>query len=136
LITANAEQVKTLVIKKDGEEFSLTHEGAEWVLDGDPAAKTDSGRVNMLLSRALQLQAERVVTDTPGDLRPYGLAPPSTELTVSDLHGKMLGRLIVGRVENNLAFAQGSALSGVFLIRPDILKDIPKRSDLVKAAAP
>jgi hypothetical protein len=135
-MASSSEQVKTLVIKKDGEEFSLTHEGAEWVIDGDPAAQADSGRVNMFLTRALQLQAERVVTDTPGDLKPYGLAPPATELTVMDLHGKMLGRLTVGRVENNLAFAQGSALPGVFLIRPDILKDIPKRSDITRPVAP
>ncbi len=72
LLASNAEQVKTLVIKKEGEEYSLTHEGAEWLIDGDPRAKADAGKVNMLLSRAFQLQAERIVTDKPGDLKDMG----------------------------------------------------------------
>ena len=135
LIGSSAEQVKTLVIKKDGDEFSLTHEGSEWLIDGNPGAKADAARVNVLLNRAFQLQAERIVTDKPGDLRAYGLAPAAAEFTASDAQGKVLGRLFVGRVENNLAFAQGSALAGVFQIRPDILKDIPTRADIAKPAA-
>jgi hypothetical protein len=136
LIGSNAEQVKTLVIKKDGDEYSLTHEGAEWLIDADPGDKADVERVNVLLKRAFQLQAERMVTDKPGDLRGYGLADPAAELTAFDAQGKILGRLSIGRVENNLAFASGSALSGVFLIRPDILRDIPTRVEAAKATTP
>jgi hypothetical protein len=47
-----------------------------------------------------------------------------------------LGRLAVGRQENHLAFAQGSAISGVLQIRPDILQEIPSKSDLFKSPAP
>ena len=135
LIASNAEQVKTLVINKEGDEYSLTHEGPEWLIDGDPGAKADAARVDVLLNRAFQLQAERIVTDKPGDLKVYGLAPPAAEFTASDAQGKVMGQLFVGRVENNLAFARGSALSGVFQIRPDILREIPKRGDLAKPAA-
>ena len=136
LIAAAPDQVKTLVIKKDGEEYSLTHEGSDWLIDGDPGKKADAGRINMFLSRILRLQAERIVTDKPQALKAYGLAFPVAEITVADQQGKILGRLAVGRQENHLAFAQGSAISGVFQIRPDILREIPRQSDLTRSPVP
>jgi hypothetical protein len=134
LIAAEPEQVKTLVIKKDGDEYSLTHEGNDWLIDGNPGAKADAGRINMFVTRAIRLQAERVVTDKPGDSKSYGLSPPVAELTAADGQGKVLGSLAVGRQENHLAFARGSAMPGVFQIRPDILQEIPKKTDLIKLA--
>ena len=124
------------MIKKDGEEYSLTHEGSDWLIDGDPGKKADAGRINMFLSRLLRLQAERIVMDKPQALKAYGLAFPVAEVTVADPLGKVLGRLAVGRQENHLAFAQGSAISGIFQIRPDILREIPGKSDLTRSPAP
>jgi hypothetical protein len=136
LIAADPQQIKTLVIKKDNDEYSLTHEGADWLIDGDPHAKADAGRINTFVSRAVQLQAERIVTDKPADLKTYGLAVPAAELTVADSQGKMLGRLVVGNQQNNLAYAQGTAIPGIFQIRPDILKEIPKKNELIKPSPP
>jgi len=136
LMAAAPDHVKTLVIKKGGEEYSLTHEGTDWLIDGVPGKKADAGRINMFLSRILRLQAERIVTDKPQALKAYGLALPVAEVTAADPQGKVLGRLAVGRQENHLAFAQGSAISGVLQIRPDILQEIPTKSDLTKSSAP
>jgi hypothetical protein len=136
LIAADPQQVKTLVVKKDNEEYSLTHEGADWLVDGDPRAKADAGRINMFVSRAVRLQAERIVTDKPRDLKIYGLTSPAAELTAADSHGRILGRLAVGRQENHLAFAQGTAMPGIFQIRPDILQEIPKKDELIKPPPP
>jgi len=136
LMAATPDNIKTLVIKKGGEEYSLTHEGSDWLIDGDPGKKADAGRINMLVSRMLRLQAERIVTDKPQALKVYGLALPVAEVTAADPQGKVLGRLAVGRQENHLAFAQGSAISGVLQIRPEILQEIPTKSDLNKPTAP
>jgi hypothetical protein len=136
LLAAEPEQVKTVVIKKDGEEYSLTHEGNDWLIDGNPDAKANPARINMFVSRALRVQAERVVTNNPGNLQAYGLTSPAAELTVANGQGKILGRLAVGRQENNLAYARGSAVPGIFQIRPDILQEIPKKSELIKRATP
>jgi Domain of unknown function (DUF4340) len=136
LLTAEPEQVKTVVIKKDGEEYSLTHEGNDWLIDGNPDAKADPARINMFVSRAVRVQAERIVTNNPGNLQAYGLTSPAAELTVANGQGKILGRLAVGRQENHLAYARGSAVPGIFQIRPDILQEIPKRSELIKRVTP
>jgi hypothetical protein len=130
LIAAEPDRVKTLVIKKDGQEYSLTHEGSDWLVDGDPGAKADAARLNMLVSRVVRLQAERIVTERPTDLKTYGLTAPAAELTAADAQGKLLGRIALGKVEQGLAYAQGSAMPGVFQVRPDILNEIPTKAEL------
>jgi hypothetical protein len=128
LIAGEPDRVKTLVIKKDGEEYSLTHEGTDWLVDGDLQAKADPARVSMFLSRVMRLQAEHPVVGKPKDLKTYGLDVPVVTLTAADAQGNILGHVAIGRREENLAFAQGSALKGIFQIRPDIVNEIPKRT--------
>jgi hypothetical protein len=79
----------------------------------------------------VRLQAERIVTEKPAALKPFGLAPPAAELIAADAQGKLLGRIALGRQEKGLAYAQGSAMPGVFQVRPDILNDIPSKADLL-----
>ena len=131
LIAAEPEHVKTLVIKRGGQEYSLTRDGTDWLVDGDPALKADAARINMFITRVVRLQAERIVTEKPADLKPYGLAPPTIELIAADEQGKLAGRVAFGREEQGLAYAMGTAMPGVFQVRPDILKDIPKRDEWI-----
>ena len=133
LITAEPAQIKTLVVKKEAEEYTLTHEGSDWLIDGDPAAKADAGRINMFVSRAARLQAERIVTEKAADIKRYGLASPVAELTAADAQGKELGRVAFGRQQEGLVYALGSAMPGVFQVRPELLQEIPKKSELAKS---
>jgi hypothetical protein len=131
LIAAEPEHVNTLVIKTGGQEFALTRAGAAWLVDGDPSQKADTARVNMFVTRVVRLQAERIVTEKPTDLKQYGLAPPKIELIAADEQGKLAGRIAFGREEQGLAYAVGTAMPGVFQVRPDILKEIPKKDELL-----
>jgi hypothetical protein len=128
LIAAEPGQVKTLRVKKDGEEYSLTHEGKEWSIDN---SRADSTRIISFLNRVIHLQAERPVADRPKNLKAYGLDMPAATVTAIDDHGNTLGRLAIGRIEENLAYAEGSAMPGVVQIRPDILREIPKKTELL-----
>jgi hypothetical protein len=131
LIAAEPDQVKTLVIKTGGQEYALSREGGAWIVDGDPNAKGDAARINMFVTRAVRLQAEKIVTENPTDLKRYGLASPAAELIAAGEQGKLLGRIAFGREEQGLAYALGSAMTGIFQVRPDILKEIPKKDDLL-----
>ncbi len=131
LIAAEPERVKTLVIKTGAQEYSVTRAGSGWLVDGDPKAEADAARLNMFVIRVVRLQAERIVTEKPTDLKAYGLAAPATELIAADEQGKPLGRIAFGREEKGLAYALGSAMAGVFQVRPDLLKEIPKKDELL-----
>jgi len=50
--------------------------------------------------------------------------------------GKQLGRIAFGREQQGLTYAVGSVMTGIFQVRPDILKDIPKKDDLLAGKAP
>jgi hypothetical protein len=134
LIAAEPDQVKTLVIKTGGQEYALSREGGAWLVDGDPNAKADADRINMLVTRVVRLQAERIATENPADLKRYGLATPAAELIAAGEQGKLLGRITFGKQEQGLAYAMGSAMAGVFQVRPDILQGIPKKEDLLGGA--
>lgn len=131
LIAAEPDRVKTLVVKRGDREFSLTREGSGWLIDGDPAQQADGARINMFVTRVVRLQAERIVAERPADLKSYGLAPPKIELIAADEQGKLAGRIAFGREEQGLAYAMGTAMPGVFQVRPDILKEIPRKDDLL-----
>jgi len=131
LIAAEPDQVKTLVIKTGGQEYILSREGGAWLVDGDPNAKADAARINMFVTRVVRLQAEKIVTEKPTDLKRYGLATPAAELIAAGEQGKLLGRIAFGREEQGLTYALGSAMTGIFEVRPDILKEIPKKDDLL-----
>jgi hypothetical protein len=134
LIAAEPDQVKTLVIKTGGQEYALSREGGAWIVDGDPNAKADAARINMFVTRAVRLQAEKIVTEKPTDLKRYGLATPAAELIAAGDEGKLLGRIVFGRQDQGLAYAMGSAFAGVFQVRPDIIQEIPKKEDLLGGA--
>jgi hypothetical protein len=136
LIAAEPDQVKTLVIKTGGQEYTLSREGSAWLVDSDPNAKADAARINMFVTRVVRLQAETIVTEQPTDLKRYGLATPAAELIAAGEQGKLLGRLVFGREEQGLTYALGSALTGIFQVRPDILKEIPKKDDLLAGKTP
>jgi hypothetical protein len=131
LIAAEPDQVKTLVIKTGVQEYALSREGGAWIVDGDPNTKTDAARINMFVTRVVRLQAEKIVTEKPTDLKRYGRASPAAELIAAGEQGKLLGRIAFGREEHGLIYALGSAMTGIFQVRPDILKDIPKKEDLL-----
>ncbi len=130
LIAAEPDQVKTLVIKTGGQEYALSRDGADWLVDGDPKAKLDAARINMFVTRVVRLQAEKIATGKATDLKRYGLASPTAELIAAGEQGKLLGRIAFGRQEQGLAYAMGSAMAGVFQVRPDILQLIPKKDEL------
>jgi hypothetical protein len=131
LVATEPDHVKTLMIKTGAQEYSVTRAEGGWLVDGDPKAKADAARLNMFVIRMVRLQAERIVTEKPTDLKLYGLASPATELIATDAQGKLLGRVAFGREEQGLAYALGSAMTGVFQVRPDILKEIPTKDELL-----
>src|SRR3989475_734990 len=86
--------------------------------------------ITLLVARVVRLQAEKIATEKATDLKPYGLASPIAELIAAGEQGKLLGRIAFGRQEQGLAYAIGSAMAGVFQVRPDILQLIPKKDEL------
>jgi hypothetical protein len=57
---------------------------------------------------------------------------PAAEFVATGKDGKAAGKLTLGNQAGNLVYATGQRLQGVFQVRPDILTQIPSKTDLLK----
>lgn len=91
-----ADIIKVEVKKKGSDDVVLSKNGSgNWQITSPKELGADSNAVSSLLSTVSSLNAERVVDDKAGDLQPYGLAPPSAELVITE-NGNKSQRLLLG----------------------------------------
>ena len=59
------------------------------------------------------------------------LTAPAAEFVATGKNGNLAGKLTIGNVVGNLAYATGLRLQGIFQVRPDLLNQIPSKADLL-----
>jgi Domain of unknown function (DUF4340) len=88
--------VKLEIKKKNGDDLVLGKNGSgAWQITSPEQFAADSSAVTSLLSTVSALDADRVVDDKATDLQPYGLAPPATEIVVTET-GNKAQQLLLG----------------------------------------
>ena len=127
-------EITMLAVKTRTEQFTLINQNGEWVLEDRPTEKLNQQAVDLFVSRVANVPAEERVVKQAGPLAPYGLVNPAAEFTATGKDGKLAGRLSIGDQANGLAYAMGLRLQGIFQIRPDLLKQIPTKAELLTPA--
>ena len=123
--------IAMLTVKTRTEQFVLINQNGEWVFEDRPTEKLNQQAVDLFVSRVANVPAEERVVKQAGPLAPYGLVNPAAEFVATGKDGKLAGKLSVGDQANGLAYAMGLRLQGVFQIRPDLLKQIPTKTELL-----
>lgn len=91
-----ADIIKIEIKKKGSDDVVLSKNGSgSWQITSPKELGADANAVSSLLSAVSALNAERVVDEKAGDLQPYGLAPPSAELVITE-NGNKSQRLLLG----------------------------------------
>jgi hypothetical protein len=126
--------IAMLTVKTRTEQFGLINQNGEWVLEDRPTEKLNQPAVDLFVSRVANVPAEERVVKQAGPLAPYGLVNPAAEFTATGKDGKLAGKLSIGDQANGLAYAMGLRLQGIFQIRPDLLKQIPTKAELLTTA--
>lgn len=134
LLGVDYTNITMLVVKTRTEQFTLINQNGEWVLEDRPTEKLNQQAVDLFVSRVANVPAEERVVKQAGPLAPYGLVNPAAEFTATGKDGKLAGRLSIGDQANGLAYAMGLRLQGIFQIRPDLLKQIPTKAELLTPA--
>jgi hypothetical protein len=84
VFTVDRAKVKAITIApQDGEEIRLVKEKDSWRMTAPSDVAADAGQVDSLLSSLESLQAEDIVTESPGALAEYGLDKPKNTVTLS-----------------------------------------------------
>jgi hypothetical protein len=131
LFGADESDIAMLAVKTHAETYTLINQNGEWVLEDRPTDKIDQQSVTLFVSRVVSVPAEERVIKQAGPLAPYGLVHPAAEFVATGKDGKLAGKLSIGDQANGLAFAMGHRISGVYQIRADLLKQIPRRTALL-----
>jgi hypothetical protein len=124
--------IAMLSVKTRDHQYVLINQTGEWVLEDQPTEKVSQEAADLFVSRVANLPAEERVMKQSAPLAPYGLLAPAAEFVATGKDGKTSGKLTLGNQAGNLLYATGQRLQGVFQVRPDILTQIPSKTDLLK----
>jgi len=137
LLHFDPDQVQEFEIRKASEEtMTIRREGDGWSLDGQVLEVSQKQKITDLLKDLSELKAEKMVDETPASVSPYGLNPPRVQINLLNSQQAKLAELLIGTEKDNLVYARSglSALGkeGIYLIKDQIVQDLPQRSDLKK----
>ncbi|MBS0164629.1 MAG: DUF4340 domain-containing protein [Nitrospira sp.] len=127
--------VAMLSVKTREQEYILINQSGEWALEDQPMEKVTQEVADLLVSRVANLPAEERIMKQSSPLAPYGLLSPAAEFVATAKDGKTTGRLTLGSQSGNLLYATGQRISGLFQVRPDLLTQIPSKSELLGKTA-
>ncbi len=132
LFGIEATEIALLTVKINDSEYTLIQQHGEWYLEGRESETIDQQRVNLFVSRLVDLPAELPVSRTQENLAHYGLTTPTIEIAGLDRKGRPRGHLTLGTRERGLVYATGARLSGIYQTRSMILDQIPAPETLLQ----
>lgn len=136
LLGVDSTEIAMLSVKTRDKQYVLIHQSGEWVLEDQPTEKLSQEAADLFVSRVANLPAEERIIKQSAPLAPYGLLEPAAEFVAMGKDGKAAGKLTLGNQVNNLVYATGNRLQGVFQVRPDLLTQIPAKDQLLAKSAP
>jgi len=131
LLGVDYTDIAILSVRTRDHQYVLINDNGEWVLEDRPTDKLSQEAADLFVSRVANLPAEERVLKQSSPLAPYGLLAPAAEFVATGKDGKVAGRLTLGNQVGNLIYATGDRLQGIFQARPDLLTQIPSRTDLL-----
>jgi len=123
--------VAMLSVKTRDKQYVLINQSGEWVLEDQPMMKVSQEAADLFVSRVANLPAEERVMKQSAPLAPYGLLAPAAEFVATSKDGRTTGKLTLGNRAGDLLYATGQRLNGVFQVRPDLLTQIPTKTELL-----
>ena len=126
--------IAMLSVKTREHQYVLINQTGQWVFEDRPTEKVSQEAADLFVSRVANLPAEERVMKQSAPLAPYGLLAPAAEFVATGKDGKTTGKLTLGNQAGNLLYATGQRLQGVFQVRPDLLTQVPSKTDLLKTA--
>src|SRR5260370_33057858 len=96
LLNLPEEQFEDIEInKRTGEPIQLKRNDSKWLIAGAEPLRADPDAVSSMLSTISSLSSDRTVEEKASSLEPYGLAPATIELNVTDKN-KKTAKVLIG----------------------------------------
>lgn len=96
VFTIDADKIDEVTIKSEnGDRTTLRKKGTDWEIVQPVAAGSDAAEISGVTSNLATLEIQRVIDESPADLKEYGLAEP--RIDVSFKSGGQEHRLLIGQ---------------------------------------
>ncbi|MEE9549999.1 MAG: DUF4340 domain-containing protein [Candidatus Binatia bacterium] len=97
ILQVDPEKVAKLTIRNGKELLVLVRgEGEDWRIEAPQKGKAKPGAVSAYLSTLTRLRAQGFVDHESGDLKKYGLKPPSLKILFEGKLAETIGNLLIG----------------------------------------
>jgi Domain of unknown function (DUF4340) len=123
--------IAMLMVQTSKEQYTLIKQHDDWMLEDNPSAALDQQVVKLFVSRVVDLPAEIFHPSSSPSSQGNGMASPIATILGINRKGQEAGRLILGKREKGLVFAEGDGLPGLYQVRSTILDHIPEKSQLI-----
>ncbi len=128
LFGLEAADIAMLSVQTPKEHYVLIHQHDEWILEDNPSISLDQNVLNLFISRVADLPAEISLPGTDdGKTR---IQAPTVIIRGVNRQGQEQGKLVLGKREKGLVFAEGAALKGLYQVRSAFLDQLPSKTSL------
>ena len=113
------------VVKGPAASLQFTRNGTEWRIVRPVTARADYAAAEGLLTRLSSTHMQKVVSESGGDLRMYGLDRPA--MTANVTSGSSKASLLIGKMaEDGAYFAKDAARPEIFTVEQALATDLGK----------
>jgi hypothetical protein len=127
VLVFDASLVRSFEILRGADKIAATSTDTDWKLTAPVAVAGDGGAIQQFLRNLADLRATQFVADVATDPDRYGLATPSTTVTLMGEGTNILAQLLVGGFDasNGVQFAKRTDEPFVYGVQPNALEAIP-----------
>jgi hypothetical protein len=119
-----AHEVKSIEIDRPAGRLVLVNEGGLWFLT-EPRSRADRDRAAGIVSRVRGAEMREIVSETSGDLEPYGLVEPSRRIRIDfEGEGAPALELEIGSSKESDHYARTPAREQVFVLATDLVGEL------------
>jgi hypothetical protein len=131
LLDFDPDQVQMVEIRKTSDEtLVIRREGNGWSFEGQTLEESKALKITELLKNLAELQADKIVEETPRSKNPYGLNPPQFRINLINSQQKKLAELMIGSKHDDLVYTSSDSSEDIYMVKSHILEDLPPKLDL------
>ena len=128
LLQFKDDEVKQIGFHSGGETFALSKQDEQWKIVDHDTTKADADEVKRFLRLVRNFKVKKFLHENPGNLKPYGLDAPSTQLTLQiGKTNEPLTLLVGNKLENEGFYGKTKGTNNVVLFGIELVEALIKK---------
>ena len=131
-----SEDVRDLEVELPTGGYRVTRKANAWEVNGHPLAAPSSDRIDALIRAVAALKGDSVAAESLSGVPPTALDKPAARLRLRGEDDRLLATVTIGARVGERRYAHADAQGPVFLVKGDVVDQIPDRASLDGVSKP